>query len=138
MVKYHKSRSAFGQAPTLSPVSSSCTSDRALANTYINRTENHERAFVLVVPEKPPAATTAPAPTRPGQASSSSKAKAAAVETAPAPEPEMLEYLLTDTVQSQKLARQKFLYMEDRRRYEFNGTSKRRGRHHPVSEDSEL
>lgn len=39
----------------------------------------------------------------------------------------MVEYLLAETEQSQKLARQKFLYLEDRRRYEFNGTSKSRG-----------
>lgn len=40
----------------------------------------------------------------------------------------MLQYMLSDSKESQKLARQKFLYMEDRRRYEFNGTSKRKGR----------
>lgn len=74
---------------------------------------------MLVVPEDPAAG-----------ASSRSKpdvkthGTAAAVGTPP---PGELQYMLSDDTASHNLGRQKLLYMEDRRRYEFNGTSKRQG-----------
>lgn len=131
MVKDNRGWRAFGQAPTLPTV---CPSFQFLCipDPLAIRTKDHERAFVLVVPEPQTEELASPASnvTKPAQGASSSKAKAppaATSATAQRGEPEMLEYMLSETEQSQKLARQKFLYLEDRRRYEFNGTSKRRG-----------
>lgn len=84
---------------------------------------------MLVVPEPRPNDTEDPVPiaNRASQGSSSSKSQKAPA-AAQTGQPQMVEYMLSETEQSQKLARQKFLYLEDRRRYEFNGTSKRRGK----------
>ncbi|KAJ9124245.1 hypothetical protein QFC22_001044 [Naganishia vaughanmartiniae] len=86
--------------------------------------------FVLLVPEDPsnptPGASskaTSPAPT----AASSSTNQAPVSDVKPEEAP-MLEYILSESSQAGNLARQKFLYQEDRRRYEFNGTSKRPGK----------
>lgn len=129
MVKDYRGWRAFGQASTLPTV---CPSFQSLciADPLAIRTKDHERAFVLVVPEPQTDEldNTAATATKPAQGASSSKAQATPAAKAQTGEPEMFEYLLSETEQSQKLARQKFLYMEDRRRYEFNGTSKRRGK----------
>ncbi|KAJ9106275.1 hypothetical protein QFC21_001420 [Naganishia friedmannii] len=97
-----------------------------------NPTESYpNREFVLLVPEDPsnstsgaPSKTTSPTPAL----ASGSKSQPAAPDVKPEEAP-MLEYILSESSQAGNLARQKFLYQEDRRRYEFNGTSKRPG--HP-------
>ncbi|KAJ9109880.1 hypothetical protein QFC19_001859 [Naganishia cerealis] len=94
-----------------------------------NPTESHpNREFVLLVPEDPSNPTSGPSSkgASPMPAASGSKAQATPLDVKPEEAP-MLEYILSESAQAGNLARQKFLYQEDRRRYEFNGTSKRPG-----------
>ncbi|GHJ88417.1 hypothetical protein NliqN6_4819 [Naganishia liquefaciens] len=90
---------------------------------------NPDRHFVLVVPEDPSAVleSAASSGSKPDVKTDVKPKEPAAASAAATPGE--LQYMLSDDPSSHNLGRQKLLYMEDRRRYEFNGTSKRKG--HP-------